>query len=198
MTNDEMIRMRQANFRQTNAYAMQNGMFCGLWTIGCLACFVGGLTQPMLADLWLLMLVGFPVFVWILTLRFRKIVGLDVNFPFARGFMHALLTQLYASIWAGVATFVYMQYVDGGFLFDCWLKTASDPALQQQMELSGMNDQIRELTGGGNFASLIDDLRHLGSATYTAMIIYFHIFASPIIATLVGLCSIHRVHYKAQ
>ena len=43
MENEEIIRLRQANFRQTNAYAMQHGIMLGLWAVGCQACYVAGL-----------------------------------------------------------------------------------------------------------------------------------------------------------
>lgn len=191
-----MIRLRQANFRQTNAYAMQNGIILGVWAIVCQACYVGGLTNPILSTVWLLMLIGIPFVTWILTLRFRRIVGLDVNFPFARGFMHAFLTLLYCAVWAGVATFVYMQFFDGGFIFDTIAKNVSDPAVLKQLEEAGLTQQINEATNGKGIAEIISELRNVGAGNWAALIIYFYMFASPVVAVVVGLLTIHRVHYK--
>lgn len=191
-----MIRLRQANFRQTNAYAMQNGIILGVWAIACQACYVGGLANSMLSTLWLLMLLGIPVVTWILTLRFRRIVGLDVNFPFARGFMHAFLTLLYCAVWAGVATFIYMQFFDGGFIFDTIAKNVSDPAVLKQFDEAGLTQQINEATNGKGIAGVISELRNVGAGNWAALIIYGYMFTSPIIAVIVGLLSIHRVHYQ--
>lgn len=196
MEKDELIRQRQANFRQTNAYAMQNGVIVGLWAIVCQGCFVAGLSRPLCSTIWMIMLLGLPVVVWLLTLRFRKIVGLDVNFTFSRGFMHAFLTLMYAAVWAGVATFVYLQFFDHGYIFDCYARNFSDPATVKMMTESGMLEQIKEATGGNTPLDLINEMRTIGAGNYAALIIYSYMLTSPIISVLVGLLSIHRVHYK--
>lgn len=196
MDKDEQIRIRQANFRQTNAYAMQNGMFLGLWAIACQACFAIGLSKPLFSNLWLLMLLGIPVVCLVLTLRFRRIVGLDVNFTFSRGFMHSFLMLLYTAMWAALATFVYLQFFDNGYIFDCYARNFSDPATIKVMEQSGMMQQIEEATGGLTPIELIDQMRHFGASNYAAMIIYIYVLTSPILAVIVGLCTLHRVHYK--
>lgn len=198
MEKDEIIRQRQANFRQTNAYAMQNGLFLGAWSVGCLACFVGGISTPILSTIWMLMFIGIPVVTLLLTLRFRRIVGFDVNFTFSRGFLHALLTLFYASMWAGVATFVYMQYFDNGFIFDAMAKAAADPEFIKNMEAAGMQEQLNQLGKDVTLVDVINEMRVIGAGNYAAMIIYSYIFTSPFISIFVGLFCIHRVHYQKK
>lgn len=195
MEKDEIIRQRQANFRQTNAYAMQNGIILGVWSSLSLACFIGGLTTPIFNTLWMLTFLGIPVVTWILTLRFRSIVGLDVSFPFSRGFMHAFLTLLYCAVWAGVVTFVYMQFFDNGYLFDCYVERLTDPELTKAMDAAGMTQQIKEATGGLSAVDVVNEMRHVGAGNYAALIIYTYMLTSPIIAVVVGLLSMRRVHY---
>lgn len=196
MKKNEMIRQRQANLRQTNAYAMQNGLILGLWAIGCQACYVGGLTYPILSTFWLLSLLGIPVMLLALTLSFRRVVGLDVNFPFSRGFMHAFLTMLYTAIWAAIATYIYMAFVDKGYIFDHIYTSVTNPETLKAMEDSGLTQQIAEATGGHTLTEVIDDLRSIGAATWTAAIIYMYMLTSPVLAMLVGLCTMRRVHYR--
>lgn len=198
MEKDEIIRRRQANFRQTNAYAMQNGLILGAWSVGCLACFVGGITTPLYNTLWLLMFLGIPVVTFMLTLRFRSIVGLDVNFTFSRGFLHSLLTLFYASMWAGVATFIYMQYFDDGFIFNAMAKVAAAPEFIKNMEAAGMKEQLSQLGKDVTLVDLINEMRTVGAGNYAALIIYSYIFSAPIISVFVGLFCIHRVHYKTH
>lgn len=194
MEKEELIRQRQANFRQTNAYAMQNGLILGLWAIVCQSCFVAGLTSPLFNELWLISFIGIPVVALMLTLRFRRIVGTDVNFSFSRGFMHAFLTLLYSAVWAGVATFVYMQFFDKGHICDTLLTMASDPEFVKRMEASGM---MHELEGmNTTLPDVINGMRNFGAGNYAAFIIYCYMLTSPIIAVVVGLCTMHRVHYK--
>lgn len=196
MEKDELIRQRQANFRQTNAYAMQNGVILGIWAVVCQACFVAGLSRPAFSTLWMLLLIGIPVVTCLLTFRFRKTVGLDINFSFSRGFMHSFLSLMYAAVWAGVATFVYLQFFDNGYIFDCYAKNFSDPAAVKMMTETGMMEQIKEATGGRTLTDIINEMRSIGAGNYAAMIIYGYMLTSPIISVLVGLLCIHRVHYN--
>lgn len=198
MEKDELIRQRQASFRQTNAYAMQNGLILGLWAIGCQACYVLGLDHQMFSTLWLLMFLGIPVVTYLLTLRFRKIVGLDVNFTFSRGFMHAFLTMMYAAVWASVATFIYMQFFDNGHIFDCFAKQLSDPETIKAMNESGLTQSIAESTGGRTPIEIINMLRTIGAGNWAAMIIYMYILTSPILSVIIGLLTMRRVHYTRQ
>lgn len=198
MEKDELIRQRQASFRQTNAYAMQNGLILGLWAIGCQACYVLGLEHHVFSNIWLLMFLGIPVVTYILTLRFRKIVGLDVNFTFSRGFMHAFLTLMYAAVWASVATFIYMQFFDNGYIFDCFAKQLNAPETIKAMNESGLTQSIAESTGGRTPTEIINMLRTIGAGNWAAMIIYMYILSAPILAVIIGLFSMHRVHYKRQ
>lgn len=196
MENDELIRQRQANFRQTNAYAMQNGVFIGLWAIGCQACFVASLTNPLLSNLWFLMLIGIPVLNYYLTRKFRSVVGLDINFPFSRAFVHSFFSMMYASIWAAVATYVYLQFFDKGYIFDCYAASVSNPETIKAMEETGMMQQIKEATNGMTPIDIVNDMRHIGAGNYAALIIYMYLMTSPIIAVAVGVLTMRRVHYK--
>ncbi len=193
MKTDENLRMRQANFRQTNAYAMQHGIMLGLWAIGCQACYVAGLSQPLFSNLWLLMLIGIPVLVCVLTLRLRRIAGEDIPFSFSRGFVHSFLTMLYTAVWAAVATFVYMQFFDKGYVFDCYVAALSKPEMMKMMEQTGMAQTIKDSTNGHDIIDVINELRNFGAANFSALIIYFYMLSSPFISILSGLVSMRRV-----
>lgn len=195
MKQDENIRRRQTDFRQTNAYAMQNGLILGLWAIGCQACYVGGLTHPILSTFWLLSLLGMPVVLLMLTLRFRRIVGLDVNFPFSRGFMHAFLALLYTAIWAALATYIYMAFLDKGFIMDHLEASVTNPETLQAMNESGLTQQIAESTGGLGIQEVVAQLRAIGPATWTSAIIYIYMLCSPVLSVFIGICTMRRVHY---
>ena len=194
--NENKIRERQANFRQTNAFAMQHGILLGLWAVICQACYVLGLSSPLFSNLWLLTLLAIPAITILLTLRLRKIVGTDVSFPFSRGFVHAILTVMYASVWAAIATFVYMQFFDKGYVFDYFTEAFSKPEMQRVMKESGLDENIRNSTNGMTVIDFIDGLRTFGAANFAAMIIYLYMLFSPFIALLTGLICMRRVKYS--
>ena len=195
MENEEIIRLRQANFRQTNAYAMQHGIMLGLWAVGCQACYVAGLSHPLFSTLWMLMLISIPALTCIFTLRLRRIAGNDRPFPFNRGFVHAFLTLLYTAVWAAVATFVYMQFFDNDYVFDCYTATLSRPEMVELMNQSGMSETIKASTNGHTMIDVVNELRNFGAANFAALIIYFYILSSPFISILAGLVSMRRNHY---
>lgn len=192
MENEEIIRLRQANFKQTNAYAMQHGMVLGLWAVGCQACYVAGLAHPLFSNLWMLMLIGIPILTCVLTLRLRRIAGATLPFPFSRGFVHAFLTLLYTAVWAATATFVYMQFFDKGYVFDCYTATLSRPEMVELMNRSGMTETIKASTNGHTIIDVVNELRSFGAANFAALIIYFYILSSPFISILAGLASMRR------
>ena len=71
MSPEEIKRMRQINFKQTNAFAMQNGLILGAVGIATLAAFIAGQSLPLFGSLHLLLLLCTPLLAVWLTARFR-------------------------------------------------------------------------------------------------------------------------------
>lgn len=192
MTPEEIKKMRQINFKQTNAFAMQNGIILGIFSILTQAAFVAGLSRPFVSYIYIVMLINIPILACFLTAKFRREVAPDFVFSFSRGFSHTLLTVLYAGLWAGVATFIYMAFFDKGHVFDCYQANLMRPEMIQALEASGMNQTIADASGGKTLSDVIDELRTVSPATYAAMIVYFYLLASPLIAVFGGLFNIRR------
>ncbi|MDO5075124.1 MAG: DUF4199 domain-containing protein [Bacteroidales bacterium] len=192
MTPEEIRNLRQINFRQTNAYAMQNGILLGVVAITSLGSFVIGLSFPLFSTFSLLLTLLFPLLALGLTLRFRREVAAQLPFSFSRGFSHTLLSVLYAGIWAGIATFVYMAFFDHGYIFEQYLTHLSRPDMQQMMQETGLNEQIRVSTGGLSPQQVIEQLRDISAGTYAAMIIYLYILSAPLLAVLGGFIALRR------
>lgn len=192
MTPETPQALRQNNFRQTNAYAMQNGLILGVVAITSLGCFVLGLSMPMFSTLSLLLSLFFPIVACLLTLRFRKEVAAQLPFSFSRGFSHTLLSVLYAGIWAGIATFVYMAFFDQGYIFDQYLLNLQQPEMQQMMRETGLTEQIKTNTGGLTLSQVIEQLRDISAGTYAAMIIYLYLLSAPILALIGGFIGLRR------
>ena len=67
--------------RQINAFAMQDGVALGLWGAGSLTAFRWSFAMPFFSTLYMVMLLGTPLFAYWLTLRFRRTTVEGGAFP---------------------------------------------------------------------------------------------------------------------
>ena len=175
-------------FQQTNAYAMQNGLWLGLWGWFSLVAFRYSFSSVLCSNLLMLMTLAGPVLGVVLTGRFRRsVAGTDGAFTFGRGFTHTLFMGFYASIWVAVGIFVYLRYFDNGAIFSDYAAALSRPELQQALQESGLLEQLNAASGEGGLEGLPDALRSVGPAGYAATSLYMAMFATPVIALFVGL-----------
>ena len=174
-------------FQQTNAYAMQNGLWLGLWGWLSLVAFRYSFSSVLCSNLLMLMTLAGPVLGVVLTGRFRRsVAGADGAFTFGRGFTHTLFMGFYASIWVAVGIFVYLRYFDNGAIFSDYAAALSRPELQQALQESGLLEQLNAASGEGGLEGLPDALRAVGPAGYAAASLYMAMFATPLIALFAG------------
>ena len=174
-------------FQQTNAYAMQNGLWLGLWGWLSLVAFRYSFSSVLCSNLPMLMTPAGPVLGVVLTGRFRRsVAGADGAFTFGRGFTHTLFMGFYASIWVAVGIFVYLRYFDNGAIFSDYATALSRPELQQALQESGLLEQLNAASGEGGLEGLPDALRSVGPAGYAAASLYMAMFATPLIALFAG------------
>lgn len=174
-------------FQQTNAYAMQNGLWLGLWGWLSLVAFRYSFGSVLCSNLLMLMTLTGPVLGVVLTGRFRRsVAGADGAFTFGRGFTHTLFMGFYASIWVAVGIFVYLRYFDNGAIFSDYAAALSRPELQQALQESGLLEQLNAASGEGGLEGLPDALRSVGPAGYAAASLYMAMFATPLIALFAG------------
>lgn len=174
-------------FQQTNAYAMQNGLWLGLWGWLSLVAFRYSFSSVLCSNLLMLMTLTGPVLGVVLTGRFsRSVAGADGAFTFGRGFTHTLFMGFYASIWVAVGIFVYLRYFDNGAIFSDYAAALSRPELQQALQESGLLEQLNAASGEGGLEGLPDALRSVGPAGYAAASLYMAMFATPLIALFAG------------
>lgn len=174
-------------FQQTNAYAMQNGLWLGLWGWLSLVAFRYSFSSVLCSNLLMLMTLTGPVLGVVLTGRFRRsVAGADGAFTFGRGFTHTLFMGFYASIWVAVGIYVYLRYFDNGAIFSDYAAALSRPELQQALQESGLLEQLNAASGEGGLEGLPDALRSVGPAGYAAASLYMAMFATPLIALFAG------------
>ena len=181
------------NFRVINAHAMRNGITLGVFGFLTLACFKWSLSIPFFSILFNVMLLASPILGGILTFRFRKATeGSEGSFSFMAGFLHAVFTGFYASIWIALGVFIYLQYFDHGMIFATYGQLLDTPEMQQYLQISGMNAQIEEMTGGTGVQGLVDAMQSAGAAPYATFSIYLSLILGPFISAIIGLVARRR------
>lgn len=179
--------------RQLNAFAMHHGVVLGLWGMLTLTVFKWSMYYDFFSTLFAVMLLGSPVMSVVLTLSFRRSVSSGCEpFGFARGFLHALFTGFYASVWVALFVFVYLHYFDHGTLFDAYSQRLQAPDMRQQLRASGMEAQINLMTGGKGVEGLAEQMRQIGASTYAALALYAAPIVGPVVSVVAGLAAWRR------
>ncbi len=128
------------DYEQVKAYARIDGAVVGCMWIASFACFVGNFRHPMLGLLALVL--GAVSIVWaaMRLRRFRDEI-LDGAISFRRAFCYSMFTYLYAALIMALGQYVYLQFMDGGFLMSQYSEMVSRPEFSAAIgTLYGMKD----------------------------------------------------------
>ncbi|MBO6189658.1 MAG: DUF4199 domain-containing protein [Alloprevotella sp.] len=192
----------QEKMRQTNAFAMQNGMLLGLWSILAIACSVGSLWYPVLSLPGQVAVMLSPVLAWMLTKRFRERVTSPFEpFTFGRGYLHTLLMGLYACVWIAIAVYIYFGFFDDGALATAYVNYLSSPEVAPQvkeLESDPAFMQAITATGASSLTEFFDNLHGVPPASYSGMIISTTLFTAPIISLFIALLTMRGARRKMQ
>lgn len=179
--------------RQANAYAMQDGIVLGLWGIATMWVFKSSFSVPFFSTLFVAMFFCSPIMAAFQTLRYRRsVAGKDGSFAFSRGFLHALLTGFYASVWVSIAIFAYLQYFDHGRLFAAYAQSLQTPQMQAYLQQSGMALSLDAISGGKGAEGLANAMQAVGAANYAALSLYAALLLGPAISAVIGWIACRR------
>lgn len=188
--NLELIKMEENNslrIGQINACSMQGGVVLGVFGILSLVVFRWSFVVPFLSTLFGVMLLATPVLATFLTLRYRNLnYGEREPFSFVHGFLYAVFTGFYASVWVALFTYVYLQFFDHGRIFADYAHSINTPEMKAYLMQSGLDAEISQLSGGHGVKGLVDAMQSVGAATYAAMSIYFALIFGPVISAVIG------------
>ena len=123
---------------QMNAFAMQHGVILGFILIVLLGTMLAGLTSSTASLISTILIVVYPIIVGRLTFKYRSIVASTKRFSFFKGFGHAYFSMVYASIWAAIATYCYMQFFDNGHFINTLFSAVSDPHTQELLKANNL------------------------------------------------------------
>lgn len=168
---------------------MRDGIWLGLIGVLTLAAWRMGIVSGTGDFPFLVLLACGPVMsVW-LTKRYRRDVADGGDFAFSRGFIHALFTGFYASVWVALVLFLYLQYFDHGRIFAAYADMVYTPAMMQAMRQISPEwaVAIDTMSGGKGAEGLAATFQSIGAATYATMPLYAAFTAGPVISAVTGL-----------
>lgn len=181
------MEVMQKPFAQINAFAMQNGLILGVWVLLAQGAFIGSFTYSLLSMVHLFMMLFAPILLYLLTKKFRTAVAPTGVFAITPGFLHTLLTTVYASTWVAIAVYVYLTYLDGGYLFDSYVAYFSRPEVKELIAQKDVQQELATALQGMSLEEVVNGLRCVPPATYAMMVFYGNLMVSPILSLLIAI-----------
>lgn len=136
MTTQEYIQLR--------AFARVDGTYVGILWIASFACYLGGLSSPMLGFVGGILAVASPFFAAKRLIKFRDDIR-NGEISGRRSMLYYALMFFYASLLFALAQYLYFAFLDGGYLMREYTSMLSSPEMKQAMQAYGMTaDQLME------------------------------------------------------
>lgn len=167
---------RNDTLRQTNAFAMLDGLLFGIyWCFGFL-CAVKGVGGGGLSTLGMMVIISAPFLGCYFARRFENQVRQDEPVSYGKAYLYSALLYLYASIILALAAYAYFHWLDGGNFVSSYIALQNAPEMQQALHESGMQDFFDNAVAQSGFSSLEEMLRSIGPADIAASLFNVNIF----------------------
>lgn len=178
----------QSILNTSNSYAMLHGIFLGIWGILSLVFNVLSLTQEWMQLPVMLFTLSSPFFACWLTFRFRRVVAPcpTQNFSFTAGFLHTFFCGFYASLWVALFVYIYLRFLDGGYVFDLYEQLLNSPDFQQALRASGSSDMFESV---GGVREMIKLMRELPPSSYASAFFIYSLLLAPFFSLIIGAVS---------
>ncbi len=174
------------HFKQTNAYAMQYGLFLGLWGIATLVTGALAMKLPSLSFLNTVLFIGSPILAGYFTTCFRRaVMQPEFGFTFGRGFVYTFMMGMYACLWIALFVFVYMQWFDNGTVINLYTQQLNQPEVREAL---AQNPDIK-------VEDIIKAIGAIKPITIAISFIYITLFTAPFISTIIALICRRRPQF---
>ena len=113
-----------------------------LW-IGAMACYIQGLSSPILGMIAMLLIVASPFYAANRLRKFRDNVREGI-ISFMRAYGYTVLTYFYGGLLLAIAVYAYFQFIDNGYLLSKLIDMLNTEQGQQMVKAYGMADEISQ------------------------------------------------------
>ena len=136
------LSMTPEEYHQLKAFARQDGALLSLWWIGSFACYILGISNPLLGTVALVLIVASPFFAASRLRHFRDGAREGV-ISFLRGYAYTAMIFFYAAILLAAAMYIYFAFIDNGYLLSTINQFLGTKEGKQLIELYGLADQLQ-------------------------------------------------------
>lgn len=135
--------MTPEEYKQLKAFARQDGALLSLLWIGAMACYIKGLTSPMMAMAAMLLIIVSPFYAANRLRHFRDEAREGI-ISFMRAYGYTVFTYFYGGLLLSAAVFVYFHFLDDGYLLGQLMSILNTEAGRQVVSAYGMSQEISQ------------------------------------------------------
>ena len=135
--------MTPAEYYQLKAFARVDGAALALLWIASFACYVRSMVTPSLGVLSILLALFTPILLVRRLRRFRD-YGREGVISFLRAWVYGILMFFYAGLLFALVQYVYLAFLDHGFLLEHFQRIMSDPENVRMVSQMGLESTMRE------------------------------------------------------
>ena len=135
--------MTPEEYKQLKAFARQDGALLSLLWIGAMACYIQGLSSPLLGMIAMLLIIASPFYAANRLRHFRDEARAGI-ISFMRAYGYTVLTYFYAGLLLAVAVFIYFHFMDNGYLLGKMMEMLNTEQGRQMMSIYGMSDEMKQ------------------------------------------------------
>ncbi len=135
--------MTPPEYIQLKAYARQDGFFLALLWTASFACYILGMTSPLLQMVAMGLAIATPFFVAARLKRFRD-EGREGIISFSRSYAYAILVFFYGAVLLAVVQFIYFAYLDKGYLMSAFSRMLGSEEGKQLVSQYGMTQMVED------------------------------------------------------
>ena len=130
--------MDPKEIHQLTAYSKQSGMIMGLVWVLSFACFVASLKDQGLTLIFDLTIISIPICAVKLLKHYRDKI-LNGTISFMRAFAYSMTMFLHAIIILSFAQWLYMEFLDNGFIFSSLAAKVQSPEYKPFLDAYGVS-----------------------------------------------------------
>ena len=135
--------MTSNEYLQLKAFARQDGALLALLWVFTSSLYIIGLTNPLIGMVATFLIVYTPFFVGTRLRKFRD-YGREGLISFGRGYAYTVLVFFYAGVLFAIVTYLYLAYMDQGFLLSQMSRVMSSDEAQQALKQYGMTEMMNQ------------------------------------------------------
>ena len=135
--------MTSNEYLQLKAFARQDGALLALLWVFTSSLYIIGLTNPLIGMVATFLIVYTPFFVGTRLRKFRD-YGREGLISFGRGYAYTVLVFFYAGVLFAIVTYLYLTYMDQGFLLSQMSRVMSSDEAQQALKQYGMTEMMNQ------------------------------------------------------